>query len=768
LPPKEKKKRDPGVQQAAHLSPLPEDERLLTACAAISSERYQAFVENIADGVYEVDLQGNYLYFNNAMGKILGHPPHDILYQNFSRFMTEEQARTTFEMFHRVWETGEGFSDLLWRIRTENGEERVIELSANLIRNEKAEPIGFRGIARDITEKFRTQQALQQSEKRYRTLLDFVPYPIVVYTTDGRVSYLNPAFTRIFGWTLEELLGKAVPFVPQELEKETQEAIERLFSQRASLNYESKRLTRDGRVLDVTLRGAVFLEESGEPSGVLVILRDVTREKRIAENNAAMLRISLALPEYPELEGLLDYVSGEVKRLLGVESALVILLDQERKEFLFKGAAYEDTTRESRIKEVRFPADKGVAGKVLRTGKPVIVPDTSKDPDFYPFVDQMVRFRTRSMLDVPLRNKERPIGVLSAINKKSGDFDESDVELLSMVAGTVALSVENVQYSEELKEAYKEVSSLNRAKDKVIHHLSHELKTPLAVLGASINILRKRLAVLPERTWEATLERSQRSLDRILEMQYEVEDIMRTGDDRAYRLSSHLFDQVADELEALAAETFGEGRAVERIRASIRELYGPKEVASEEIDLSTFVSDTLQEIQPHFSHREINIDTELKPSRHIWIPRDVLRKVVVGLIRNAIENTPDEGRIEIRVTGRGEGTEFTVRDYGVGITPDDQKRIFEGFFTTQETLNYSTKTPYDFNAGGKGADLLRMKIFSERYGFKMAMSSKRCPFKPDTSDVCPGRISQCALCKAGGGCHEFGGTTFTVFFPEPS
>lgn len=765
---KEDKKGDLGVPGDPSAAPLPQDERLLTACAAISSERYQAFVENIADGVYEVDLQGNYLYFNHSMSRILGHPPHEILNQNFSKFMTEDQARTTFEMFHRVFETGDGFSDLLWRIRTESGEERIIELSANLIRNEEGEPIGFRGIARDITEKFRTQQALQKSERRYRTLLDFVPYPIVVYTTDGRVSYLNPAFTETFGWTLKELLGRAIPFVPQGLEEETRTAIERLFSQRASLRYESKRLTKDGRVLDVTMRGAVFLEEGGVPSGALVILRDVTREKRIAQNNAAMLRISLALPEYPELEGLLDHVSGEVKRLLGVESALVILLDPERKEFSFKGAAYDDTARESRIKEVRFPSDKGVAGRVLRTGKPVIVPDTSKDPDFYPLVDQMVRFRTRSMLDVPLRNKEKPIGVLSAINKKSGEFDESDEELLSMVAGTVALSVDNARYSEELKEAYKEVSSLNRAKDKVIHHLSHELKTPLAVLSASINILRKRLTALPEETWKPTLERSQRSLDRILEMQYEVEDIMRTGDDRAYRLSSRLFDQVADELEALAAETFGEGRAVERIRAGIEELYGPKEVAPEEIDLGKFVSDALEEIRPHFSHREVKIETDLKPSPHIRIPRDVLRKVFVGLVRNAVENTPDEGRIEIRVRSKGQGTEFMVHDYGVGITLDHQKRIFEGFFTTQETLAYSTKRPYDFNAGGKGADLLRMKIFSERYGFRIAMSSKRCPFKPDHADVCPGRISQCGLCKAGGGCHEFGGTTFTVLFPAGS
>ena len=59
-------------------------------------------MENIADGVYEVDLEGNYLYFNNSMSRILGHPPHEILFQNFSKFMTEDQAKVTFEMFHRA------------------------------------------------------------------------------------------------------------------------------------------------------------------------------------------------------------------------------------------------------------------------------------------------------------------------------------------------------------------------------------------------------------------------------------------------------------------------------------------------------------------------------------------------------------------------------------------------------------------------------------------------------------------------------------------
>jgi hypothetical protein len=138
---------------------------------------------------------------------------------------------------------------------------------------------------------------------------------------------------------------------------------------------------------------------------------------------------------------------------------------------------------------------------------------------------------------------------------------------------------------------------------------------------------------------------------------------------------------------------------------------------------------------------------------------------VTGLIRNAIENTPDEGKVEILVGKRGSGVGLVVRDYGVGITPENQRRIFEGFFTTRDPMNYSTKRPFDFNAGGKGSDLLRMKIFSERYDFKIYMTSSRCKHIPLDKDVCPGTITECDFCKRYDACHRSGGTTFTVIFP---
>jgi PAS domain S-box-containing protein len=747
--------------------------------AAVSLAGYKAFIENIDDGVYEVDLQGNFTYFNNALCQVFGFPREEIEGANFSKFMDEEHARAAFEIFNNIYRTGKGIVDLMWEIIDKEGKRRSIELSANLILTTGGEKKGFRGIARDVTQRIKAQAALKESEislqcaydasraaeKRYRTLLDFVPYPMVVFTGDGKVSYLNPAFTQVFGWSLEELHGEHIPYVPADLQEQVRADIQKLLDEKMIHHHESKRLTKDGQILDVLMSGAVFSEMEGEPAGELVLLRDVTQEKKLQLTREALFRISMALPSYPHLEDLLDYVSREIRRVLDVEGALVILLDEAKKEFYFLGAAYDDRDTQKRAKEVRYPATKGVSGRVFRTGEPVIVPDTSRDPDFYAFVDDQMHFKSHSMLDVPLRSGDRIIGVLCATNKRKGVFDQSDVELLNLIASTVALSIENAQYAKEVTEAYKELASLNRAKDRAINHLSHELKTPVSVLLASLNILSRNLETLPEQSWKKTLARALRNLDRILGIQYQVEDIMADKQYRTYHLLNMLLEQCTDELETLVVQEVGEGPIVDRIRNKIEELYGPKEIRVSEFSLERFVEWRLEILRPKFPHREVEVITRFEPVPNICVPEDVLGKVVDGLIRNAIEATPDEGRIEITVHRKGEGGELIVHDYGVGITEDNQKRLFEGFFTTHDTMAYSSKRPFDFYAGGKGADLLRMKIFAERFNFKIDMESSRCGFIPKDRDLCPGRISECRFCKEREDCLESGETTFKVYFP---
>ncbi len=741
-------------------------------------DRYRVFIEAVADGYYETDLRGNYTYFNEALCRIFGYARDEIDGRNFREFMDQENAESAFKRFNGIFQSGEGITDIVWEIIRKDGQRRIIELSASLRVEEGGRKSGFRGIARDVTEKHLAQrkareseelaqcqyEASRRAEQQYLAFLNFLPDPVFVFNLDGSVSYLNPAFEKVFGWTLAELRGKRIPFVPESHKAQTREGVARLFKEKVLHNFETRRLTRDGRLLDIVIDGALFYDQDNQPAGQVVTLRDVTQEKRLARINQTLFRITKAIPHYRDLDDLLAFITREIQNLLDVESASIILLDEDRQEFYFFAVHHDDSETGKKFREIRFPADKGVAGHVYKTGRPLIVADTSANAYYFKQVDEQAGFHTRNMLDVPIWMQERMIGVLCAVNKKNGAFDNSDVDLLSTVAGTVALPIENARINQELKNSYEEVKSLNRAKDRVIHRLSHELKTPLSVLLASLELLDRKYAVGRHRGIQRIIERSRRNLQRLLEMQYEIEDILEERDCRDHQMLTVLLDACTDELETLVTVEGAEESLLDRLRSRVDALFGPREALPEEIRLDEFVAESVARLRPFFEHRRCELTTRFEAAGSVWIPAEVLSKIIAGLIRNAVENTPDGSRIDIAVRRGQSGPELEVKDGGVGLSAEDRRLIFENYFTASEALQYSTRKPFDFKAGGRGFDLLRMKIFSERYHFKLHLHSDRCRHLAGSRDQCPGSVEECSHCRNAADCHDSSGTTVRVAF----
>lgn len=580
--------------------------------------------------------------------------------------------------------------------------------------------------------------------KNYKRFLSFLPYPVLVRDHRGLITYLNPAFTRTFGWTLKEFKGKkGNEYIPAAIRGELLKEIRNLPVEQSVLKLNSKRKTKSGLLLDVKMRVGVDRDENSDPREIIIVFRDVTREERDRRNQDAMNRISKALPQYPDLRDLMQYVTMEIKELLEAEGAAIILLDESEKEFVFLGAAQENPGNQEKIKKARFAVDELLSGQVVKTGEPIIMNSFPKDQSLHRNRDRKLGKTLKNMMAVPLRTKESIIGVIVADNKKRGGFDQADLKTLNTISGTVALSIENARITEKLKKANKDLMELNAGKDQMLAHLSHELKTPVAILTTSIKILSQRIESLPKETWSPTLERIQRNLDRIIGIDGELSDIVQDQSHMHRSLFSFIFDQCGDEIQALIAEEIGETGLVEKVREKIESIFSPKNPEMAFIDLNRFVKNRLKILSPQFAHRNIDLTVRLNPSSSISIPVEVLEKVMDGLIRNAVENTPDYGRIEIRVCKNGGRTEFMVRDHGVGLIKEAGEKIFEGFFSQQDTLKYSSKRPFDFNAGGKGADLLRSKIFSERYGFRIRLTSKRCSNLLNHDAICPGNRLDC-------------------------
>ncbi len=133
---------------------------------------------------------------------------------------------------------------------------------------------------RELAERKRAEEILRESEARYRTLLESSPDPIVVYDIKGVATYVNPAFEKTFGLSREKLLGKQIDFVPKENWPETKAAIKKMLSGQTINLFETRRLTKDGRALDVQLSSTLYKSADGRPAGNIVILRDISAQKQ--------------------------------------------------------------------------------------------------------------------------------------------------------------------------------------------------------------------------------------------------------------------------------------------------------------------------------------------------------------------------------------------------------------------------------------------------------------------------------------------------------
>jgi putative methionine-R-sulfoxide reductase with GAF domain len=162
-------------------------------------------------------------------------------------------------------------------------------------------------------------------------------------------------------------------------------------------------------------------------------------EQPMAPRLAALLALNHALYTDHDLDVLLHRLLGMVTETLDAEAASLGLIDAERNELVFQIAV---GTAGETVENFRLPMGKGVAGWVAQHREPVRVHDAQEDPRF---LDLATGFRTRSLLVLPLLHGGRILGVLEAINKRSGPFTEADESLCGVLANTVAVSLENFQ-----------------------------------------------------------------------------------------------------------------------------------------------------------------------------------------------------------------------------------------------------------------------------------------------------------------------------------
>jgi diguanylate cyclase (GGDEF)-like protein len=186
------------------------------------------------------------------------------------------------------------------------------------------------------------------------------------------------------------------------------------------------------------------MEERTEGEEVLDLLQ------RRNEELETLVEIGKALTSTLDLREILTIIMEKVSSLLRPETWSLLLVDEATDELTFEIAV---SPASDQLKDIRVQRGEGIAGWVALHGEPVLISNVTEDPRFAPKVDQAVSFTTRSIVCVPVKSKNRILGVVELVNSlEEGEFDEADLKILSTIADYAAIAIENARYFQKVKE----------------------------------------------------------------------------------------------------------------------------------------------------------------------------------------------------------------------------------------------------------------------------------------------------------------------------
>jgi signal transduction histidine kinase len=192
-----------------------------------------------------------------------------------------------------------------------------------------------------------------------------------------------------------------------------------------------------------------------------------------------------------ELDRVIDSIMSRVREVLICEASSVILWDEIKDSLVFyaaSGAGAKD------VKGLSIPRGKGVAGWVFDNQEAVIIENAQDDSRFYPEIDKITGMQTASLICVPIKKKNRMLGIIEGMNKVEGTFGQKDLEMLTAISQLAGISIENSIIHKNLERKNEELVQLNREMEDFVHIVSHDLQTPLASIEGYIDLIRSEMA----------------------------------------------------------------------------------------------------------------------------------------------------------------------------------------------------------------------------------------------------------------------------------
>lgn len=249
-----------------------------------SEEKYRAIIENIEDGCAELDLKGNFTFFNDAISKIHGYPRKELMKLNYRDYMDEENAKKIFARYNKVFLTGKSEKEAGYEIITKSGQRKYLDVSITPIKSDNNRVVAFRVLVRDRTERKKVEEKLRISEERYNALIDRSLDFIYTIDFEGRFIDANEAALRRFGYKREEIPSLNISsFLDEKQLPSVLKIMQELMETGTQKDLaEIKLRHKDGTHVYVESKGSVVMSD-GKPVAIQAVARDITERRQAAE-----------------------------------------------------------------------------------------------------------------------------------------------------------------------------------------------------------------------------------------------------------------------------------------------------------------------------------------------------------------------------------------------------------------------------------------------------------------------------------------------------
>ena len=660
-----------GSNQKAFDSDAVAAQQAVGGIANEAGELHRLLVESVEDyAIFALDPQGYILSWNPGAERFKGYKANEIIGKHFSVFYPPEKVAEGFPQ-HELREaarTGR-FEDEGWRIR-KDGSRFWANVVITALHDSTGRLVGYAKVTRDLSERREAEEALRESEERFRLLVQGVrDYAIFMLDPAGNITTWNDGARRINGYTAEEIIGKhfSIFYPPEDLADGKPERELEIASETGKYEEEGWRVRRNGSRFWSSVLISALRRPDGSLAGFAKVTRDLT-ERRALQQRAIDDARRAALEEAARLQA--EATRDRSERLQALTAALsaahtipeianVVIDDGLRAVGAAAGGIGLVDETETRVRMVgdggfgrmpawlrRGPIDEDLPmSEVVRTGQEVLCRSRAeRNAQFPRLAEFLAGFEV--MLATPLMARERTVGALAMHWRTSEQLTDARLDLARAFAQQTAQALERAMLFESERLARARADEANRVKSEFLAAMSHELRTPLNAIGGYTDLI-------------------------CMGLRGPITDEQREDLERIKRSQQHLLGIINDILN------------FSRIEA------GQTSYDYAVVEIRSLLDAVGQMVAPQAAAKGLAFGiTRCPPDVIAWTDKAKTEQILINLLSNAVKFT-SQGSVTLScVQGNQDDVRITVRDTGIGIARDQVDRIFEPFVQVGRSLTH--------------------------------------------------------------------------------